>query len=113
MQRRRLAAVTAGLMLTGLSLTAAQSATAAPVAGCGAGHDLRTVRQTIAVVDWRIYTTAEREQYEDEFATVVDANGDGYLCVKQFRPSRGSDKHWGAEGYVVTGISDNRAQGRA
>ncbi len=103
----------AGLMLTGLSLTAAQSAIAAPVAGCGAGHDLRTVEQAIAVIDWRIYTTAEREQIEDELSTVVDANGDGYLCVKQFRPSQGSDKHWGAEGYVVTGLSDNRAKGRA
>jgi hypothetical protein len=94
--------------------------TAAPVLaapGCGAGWDLRSVDDAIGIVDWRIYTSAERAEIETLIAS-VDANGDELLCTKQFKPNRGQDKQWiGPEDgnisdYVVSTFLDNKVVGR-
>jgi hypothetical protein len=39
-------------------------------------------------------------------------NGDGYLCIKQYKPSKGRDNSWGGVDYIVTRISDNNARGQ-
>ena len=41
-----------------------------------------------------------------------DRNGDGLVCIKQFKPNQGLDKHYGVENAVVTLIGDNTAVGR-
>jgi hypothetical protein len=84
---------------------------AAPVAGCGADMTLSTVEETFGVIDLRIYTPEEQEAIFD-LVRSVDGNGDGFLCWKQAKPNRGSDKHWGADDYVVTMIGENNAVGR-
>jgi hypothetical protein len=94
---------------------------ASPVAaadnGCGAGFDLKTVDETIARVDPRIYTPDELADLA-ELITAEDGNGDGLLCSKQYAPNRGQDKQWiGPEDtdvsdYVITLILDNKAVGR-
>jgi len=98
-------------MLAGVSVGAAQSATAAPVAGCGAGFRLMTVQQAFGVIDWRPYDAEARAEAEAEIAA-LDENGDNYLCVKQYKPNRGQDKVYGAEDYVITALLENSAKGR-
>lgn len=87
------------------------------VPGCGAGLDTLSVAATIERVDERIYDAAEWLEIE-ALITSADANGDGVLCSKQFKPNRGQDKQWiGPEdgdisNYVITSILDNHAEGR-
>jgi hypothetical protein len=84
----------------------------APTAGCPASKQLLSIDDTLARIDRRIYN-------DDEWAALVgiiegvDANGDGYLCSKQFEPNRGQDKQWGAIDYVITQIGDNQPAGRS
>lgn len=97
------------------ALVPATPVLAAP--GCGAGWDLRSVASAIGIVDWRIYTPAERAEVEALIES-VDANGDDLVCTKQFKPNRGQDKQWiGPEDgpisdYVVTTLMDNKVVGR-
>ena len=93
------------------------------VPGCGAAWDLRPVGSVadldsaIGIVDWRIYDEAEMAEIEALIAS-VDANGDGLLCTKQFKPNRGQDKQWiGPEDgsisdYVISTFLDNKVAGR-
>jgi hypothetical protein len=96
-------------------LVSATPALAAP--GCGAGFQTLSVADTIARVDPRIYTAAEWAEISALIAS-VDANEDGVLCSKQFKPNRGQDKQWigpedeGVSDYVVTMIGDNKAVGQ-
>lgn len=93
-------------------------ATAVSAAGCGADFDLKTIDATLNDVDERIYNATE---WLEIVALVesVDANGDGLLCSKQFKPNQGQDKQWigpedvGVTDYVITLIGDNKAQGRS
>src|SRR5688500_15828424 len=92
-------------------------ATAVSAAGCGMGWELKTVAGALEAVDGRIYNATEWEQIVD-LVTGVDTNGDDLLCINQFKPNRGQDKHWvgpedvGVTDYVVTGILDNKVQSR-
>jgi len=85
--------------------------------GCGAGFDLLSVDHTLARVDTRIYNEEEWAAIS-ELISAEDANGDGWLCSKQYKPNRGQDKQWiGPEDgdisdYVITLILDNTAVGR-
>ena len=101
----------AGLALT---LAGAQGAAALPSGGCGAGHSLTTIAGAVDVVDWRFLGGADvpPEWAFDDIRTVVDLNEDGLVCVKNYKPNRGQDKRAGAEDYVITLVSDNRAVGR-
>ena len=93
------------------------------VPGCGAAWDLRPIGSATeagsaaGIVDWRIYDEAETAEIEALIAS-VDANGDGLLCTKQFKPNRGQDKQWiGPEDgnisdYVVSTFLDNKVVGR-
>lgn len=80
--------------------------------GCAASFTPLSIADTLKKVDRRIYPE------EDQWAEVIriveaqDANGDDVLCVKQFKPNQGQDKHWGAEDYVITQVFDNLAKGR-
>ena len=80
------------------------------------GWDLVTVQAAIDQVDERIYTAAELVEIE-ALVRSVDEDQDGLLCVNQFKPNQGRDKHWiGPEdgevsGYVVTGVQDNHPKG--
>ncbi len=104
--------------VAGLALTfaGAQTATAGqlPSGGCGAGHSLTTVAGAVEVVDWRFLGGPDEapEWAEEEISTLVDLNEDGMVCVKNYKPNRGQDKRAGAEDYVITLVSDNRAVGR-
>ena len=86
-------------------------------AGCGAGFDLLSVEGTIDRIDERIYDATEWAEIEAIWAS-LDANGDGLLCSKQFKPNQGQDKFWvGPEDglvtdYVITLGMDNEARGR-
>jgi hypothetical protein len=85
--------------------------------GCGAGFDLLTVDDTLARVDDRIYTADEWAELAG-LISAEDANADGLLCSKPFKPNRGQDMQWiGPEDgdisdYVITLIIDNRVVGR-
>ena len=98
-------------------LAALVPATPVMAAGCGADWDLLSIQATLDRVDERIYNATEWVEIE-ELVTGVDANGDGLVCSKQFKPNQGQDKHWvgpedvGVTDYVVTAILDNKAQGR-
>jgi hypothetical protein len=83
-----------------------------PVAGCGADFTLGTVEEAFDAIDKRIYSEEELRTILAELQDLLDANGDGYLCWKQFKPNQGQDKFWGAEDYVITLIDDNKAVGR-
>jgi hypothetical protein len=90
-------------------------ALAAP--GCGQGWELVDVATALDRVDERIYNAEEWVQIV-ALVESVDANGDDLLCINQFKPNRGQDKHWigpedvGVSDYVVTGILDNKAKGQ-
>ncbi len=84
-----------------------------PAAGCPAGKDLLTVRQTLRRVDFSIYTRQDAKVVSALIAGLdTDGNNDGYLCSTQFKPNTGQDKQWGATDYVITQISDNQPTGR-
>ncbi|WP_210481281.1 hypothetical protein [Naasia sp. SYSU D00948] len=112
MRRKRLYGTGLVLGTLALAVGAAQPAAAAdlPSGGCGS-QTLVTVQETIDAVDWRFAPPEERPEYEARIA-MEDANDDGLLCIKQFEPNQGQDKHFGAEDYIVTSIGDNRAVGR-
>ena len=96
-------------------LVSATPVLAAP--GCGEGLDLLSVADTLDRVDERIYDTAEWAEIAALIAA-QDANADGLLCSKQFKPNQGQDKQWiGPEDgaisdYVITMLMDNKAVGR-
>ena len=104
------------LLVALAALASASPAWAAP--GCGADWQLLSIEATIDLVDQRIYDATEWAMIQDLVAA-GDLNGDGLLCSKQFKPNQGQDKHWaGPEdgtvtGYVVTGVGDNKAEGRS
>ena len=86
-----------------------------PAAGCGKGNTLTTIQGAIDAVDWSIYASAPDP--DPEIAGLIAGldtagNGDGYLCIKQYKPSTGRDNSWGGTDYVVTRISDNNARGQ-
>jgi hypothetical protein len=86
--------------------------------GCGADFQLLSVQATIELIDDRIYNATEWAEIQ-AFVASLDANGEGLLCAKQFKPNQGQDKHWaGPEDgvvtdYVITLFLDNTARGRA
>lgn len=80
-----------------------------PVAGCSAGTNLLSVEATVARIDDRIYS--DPSEYVP-LVESIDENEDGWLCSKQFKPNKGQDKQWGAVGYVITQVSDNKVGGR-
>ena len=103
-----------------LSVALAALASAGPAwaaDGCGAGFQLLSVEATIDRIDERIYDATEWAEIQDIW-TALDANGDGLLCSKQFKPNQGQDKFWvGPEDgvvtdYVITLGMDNMAVGR-
>lgn len=96
-------AVAGAILLTPVTALAVDS----PEAGCAASRDLLTIEGTLARIDYRIYDPAEVEDVE-ALVGALDANGDGYLCSKQFKPNKGQDKQWGADDYVITQIGDNQ-----
>jgi len=112
MRRLRLFVVPVAVLA---ALVMATPALAAP--GCGNGWDLMSVEDTIDRVDERIYDAAEWAEIVALIES-VDANGDGWMCSKQFKPNQGQDKHWvgpedvGVHDYVVTSILDNKANGQ-
>lgn len=86
--------------------------------GCGADFQLLSIEATIELIDDRIYDATEWVEIQ-AFVASFDANGDGLLCAKQFKPNQGQDKHWaGPEDgvvtdYVITLFLDNHARGRS
>ena len=77
------------------------------------GNTFTTVQGAIDAVDWSIYTDEQRPEIEALIAGIDTAgNNDGYVCIKQYKPSNGRDNSWGGEDYVVTRISDNNARGQ-
>ena len=106
-----------GGVLAVLVLAIIGSPAPASAAGCGEGFDLLTVAATINNVDHRIYDDAEWQALQARIAS-ADANGDGLLCSKHFKPNQGQDKHWiGPEdgdvtNYIICLFSDNKAEGR-
>jgi hypothetical protein len=99
------------VVVTALIMPSTAWAADDPTAGCPASKQLLSIDDTLARIDRRIYN-------DDEWAALVDiiegvdANGDGYLCSKQYEPNRGQDKQWGAVDYVITQIGDNQPAGR-
>lgn len=99
-------------------LAALVPATPVLAAGCGAGFNLLSIEATLEAVDERIYDATEWAAIEELLAG-VDANGDGMLCSKQFKPNQGQDKQWigpedvGVTDYVLTLVLDNKAEGRS
>ena len=108
--------IATAVVAAGVMAVPAVASAAGPVAGCGKGQMLLTVQQTIEMIDWRIYSVDERAELEP-IVRGLDQNLDDHLCVKQFKPNKGQDKHWGATDlgyseYIVTAMGDNKAQGR-
>jgi len=90
-------------------------AAADPAAGCGKGNLLATVEAGLDSIDWRIYDAEQEAELRELIPGVVDTNGDGYLCIKQFGPSNGISNHWTDRefaDYIVTRLSDNNARGQ-
>lgn len=106
--------ILAFLAIVGAAITMPAIAWAAddPSAGCPASFTPLSIADTLVAVDERIYPT--EEQWAEVIRAVEgqDANGDGVLCIKQFKPNKGQDKHWGAPDYVITQVFDNIAKGR-
>ena len=117
-----------GGVVAGSALVGGTSAAhAAPLAGCGAGWQLKTIA---GVVDYIYNASPSVQPYRDAawwtntyntFAS-FDASAkdaDGYLCVKSTGFSPGNDKQYcGRYGYPVcfdynvTNINDNNSDGR-
>jgi len=108
---KRTLVMIAGASVLASFLLATPAAAAEPVAGCGKGLTLATVQEAIDAVDWSIYAPDQIPPIKAAIAG-VDANTDGHVCVRQFKPSNGRDNHWGGVNYVVTGISENNARGQ-
>ncbi|NNF55152.1 MAG: hypothetical protein HKN03_12010 [Acidimicrobiales bacterium] len=105
-------AIASSVVATGvMAAPAIASAEDGPIAGCGKGWQLLTVSEANASIDWRIYTTDERAAVEIVVAG-QDQNLDNHLCVKQYKPNQGQDKHWGAPDYIITAAMDNVARGQ-
>ena len=108
--------ITGGVMAV-LVLAILGSATPASAAGCGEGFDLLTVAATINSVDKRIFDAAEWQALQARMAS-ADANGDGLLCSKHYKPNQGQDKQWigpedvGVTDYIICLFMDNNAKGR-
>jgi hypothetical protein len=106
-----------GGVLAVLALAILAFATPASAAGCGEGFDLLTVDVTISRVDHRIFDDAEWQALQLRIAS-ADANGDGLLCSKHYKPNQGQDKHWigpedvGVTDYIICLFTDNKAEGR-
>ena len=112
--KRTLVTIAGATALVTLAL-GSPAAAADPVAGCGKGNPMMTVEDGLAMIDWRIYTPEERAELEPLFRALVDVNGDGWLCVKQFGPSLGISNKWSDRefaDYVVTRLTDNKANGQ-
>ena len=109
--------VITGGILSALVLAILGSATPASAAGCGEGFDLLTVEATIDSVDRRIFNDAEWLDLQVRMRS-ADANGDGLLCSKHFKPNQGQDKQWigpedvGVTDYIICLFMDNSAEGR-
>ena len=108
--------ITGGILAV-LVLAILGSATPASASGCGEGFDLLTVDATINSVDRRIFDDAEWLDLQARMRS-ADANGDGLLCSKHYKPNLGQDKHWiGPEDgdvtdYIICLFMDNNAKGR-
>jgi hypothetical protein len=111
MKSRLTGVLLTSLTIAGLSLAAAQPAAAAPVAGCGS-QQLVTLARAFELVDWRAYSVEERVAIEADVTANVDKNRDGYVCIKQLAPNRGTDKQFGVENYVVSLVGENKARGQ-
>jgi hypothetical protein len=86
-----------------------------PVAGCGKGNQLLTIEAGLNAIDWRIYSADEEAELRAIFPPIVDTNGDGWWCMKQFGPSLGISNKWTDReyaDYIVTRLSDNNAKGQ-
>ncbi len=102
------------VVLVGAVVVLAMPATASagePAAGCPTGKELLSIEATLNLVDDRIYSPGDWP-FVVEAVGGVDANGDGLLCIKQYKPNKGQDKHWGATDYIISQISDNNSVGR-
>jgi hypothetical protein len=108
--------ITVGVLAV-LVLAILGAATPASAAGCGEGFDLLTVDATIDSVDRRIFDDTEWQDLQARMRS-ADANGDGLLCSKHFKPNQGQDKQWiGPEDvdvtdYIICLFMDNNAKGR-
>ena len=112
--KRTLVTVAGATVLATLMLASPVSA-ADPVAGCGKGKQLVTVEEGLDSIDWRIYSPEEEAELRELFPTIVDTNGDGWWCMKQWGPSLGISNKWTDReflDYIVTGLSDNKANGQ-
>jgi hypothetical protein len=115
LMKRTLVTIAGATALATLVLGSPVAAATQPVAGCGKGNPMQTVEDGLAMIDWRIYTPEERAELEPLFRELVDVNGDGWLCVKQFGPSVGISNKWTDRqfaDYVVTRLTDNKAKGQ-
>ena len=86
-----------------------------PVAGCGKGKALVTIEEGLDSIDWRIYTAEEEAEIRELIPTIVDTNGDGWACMKQFGPSMGISNKWTDRqfaDYIVTSLGDNKSNGQ-
>ena len=105
----------AGATALATVLLGTPAAAADPVAGCGKGNMLATVEEGLDSIDWRIYDAEQEAELRELFPTIVDTNGDGYLCIKQYGPSVGISNHWTDRtlaDYIVTRLTDNNARGQ-
>ena len=86
-----------------------------PVARCGNGNELVTIEEGLDMIDWRIYDAAQEAELRELFPTIVDTNGDGWWCAKQYGPSVGISNKW-TDGeitdYRVTRLTDNKSNGK-
>jgi hypothetical protein len=112
---KRTLGMIAGATALATILLSSPAAAADPVAGCGKGKQLLTIEAGLDSIDWRIYTSDEEAELRALFPTIVDTNGDGWWCMKQFGPSLGISNKWTDRqyaDYIVTALSDNKANGQ-
>ena len=112
--KRTLVTIAGATALATFALSSSVAA-AEPVAGCGNGKQLVTIEEGLDSIDWRIYTPDEEAELRALFPTIVDTNGDGWWCMKQFGPSLGISNKWTDRefaDYIVTALSDNKANGQ-
>ena len=83
------------------SSSAPVAAAAAPAAGCGKGNTCHNGARRSTPSNWSIYASAPDPDPEiaGSIAGLDTAgNGDGYLCIQEYKPSTGRDNSWRRHG---------------
>src|SRR6478752_8590025 len=109
MLKRTLVTVAGATALAAISFgtPAFAEAPPSPVAACGKGQQLVNLDDAFAAVDKSIYPTLDEQNAIKDLIATVDSNGDGYFCIKSYKPSNGRDRQWGGVNYEVTRFGDN------